>query len=111
LTEEHLTGRILGVSKTATVGTRSLFLSSGNDVDVIRDMARRGITTSLDPQVETPATRLFTADPLGTVRTAREHYVSLALTIIRAWVLAGSPMTPRKPLANYGQWSRCYGWA
>ncbi len=25
LTEEHLTGRILGVSKMATVGTRSLF--------------------------------------------------------------------------------------
>ncbi|MEI8158534.1 MAG: hypothetical protein WCH60_16850 [Burkholderiales bacterium] len=105
LTEEHLTGRILGVSKTATVGTRSLFLSSGNNVDAIRDMARRCITIALDPQVETPATRQFTADPLGTVRAAREHYVSLALTIIRAWVVAGSPMTPCKPLASYGQWS------
>lgn len=105
LTEEHLTGRILGVSKTATVGTRSLFLSSGNNVDAIRDMARRCITIALDPQVETPATRQFTADPLGTVRAARERYVSLALTIIRAWVVAGSPITPCKPLASYGQWS------
>lgn len=105
LTEEHLTGRILGVSKTATVGTRSLFLSSGNNMDAIRDMARRCITIALDPQVETPATRQFTGDPLGTVRAAREHYVSLALTIIRAWVVAGSPMSPCKPLASYGTWS------
>ena len=54
LTEEHLTGRILGVSKTATVGTRALFLSSGNNVDAVRDMTRRCITINLDPPCETP---------------------------------------------------------
>ncbi len=105
LTEEHLTGRILGVSKTATVGTRSLFLSSGNNVEAIRDMARRCITIALDPQVETPAARSFAGDPLGSVNAARERYVSLTLAIIRAWVVAGSPITPCKPLASYGQWS------
>jgi len=105
LTEEHLTGRILGVSKTATVGTRTLFLSSGNNVDAVRDMARRCITIALDPKVETPATRQFRGDPLATVRAGRERYVSLALTIIRAWVTAGSPMTTCKPLASYSQWS------
>lgn len=104
LTEEHLTGRILGVSKTATVGTRSLFLSSGNNVDAVRDMARRCITIALDPKVETPATRQFSSDPLTTVRAGRARYVSLALTIIRAWVTAGSPMTTCKPLASYCQW-------
>ena len=105
LTEEHLTGRILGVSKTATVGTRSLFLSSGNNVDAVRDMARRCITIALDPQVETPATRQFKGDPLGAVRVDRERYVSLALTIIRAWIVAGGPKTTCKPLASFGQWS------
>ena len=105
LTEEHLTGRILGVSKTATVGTRALFLSSGNNVDAVRDMARRCITIALDPQVETPATREFKGDPLATVRADRARYVSLALTVIRAWIVAGQPTTPCKPLASYGQWS------
>jgi hypothetical protein len=105
LTEEHLTGRILGVSKTATVGTRALFLSSGNNVDAVRDMARRCITVTLDPQVETPATRQFTGDPLATVRTNREKYVSLALTIVRAWIVSGETATPCKSLASYGQWS------
>lgn len=105
LTEEFLTGRILGVSKTATVGTRSLFISSGNNVDAVRDMSRRCITVNLDPQCETPATRQFAADPLTHVRANRPRYVSLALTIIRAWTSAGKPMTNCKPLASYAQWS------
>ncbi|WPC65677.1 DNA-primase RepB domain-containing protein [Rhodoferax ferrireducens] len=105
LTEEHLTGRILGVSKTATVGTRALFLSSGNNVDAVRDMSRRCITVNLDPQCETPATRQFGADPLSHVRANRARYVSLALTVIRAWLCAGKPMTVCKPLASFSQWS------
>ncbi len=105
LTEEYLTGRILGVSKTATVGTRALFLSSGNNVDAVGDMARRCITIALDPQVETPASRAFKRNPLATVRADRERYVSLALTIIRAWVAAGSPQTTCNPIASYSQWS------
>jgi hypothetical protein len=105
LTEEHLTGRILGLSKTVTVGTRALFLSSGNNVDAVRDMARRCITIALDPQMETPATRNFKFDPLQIVRADRPRYVSLALTIIRAWIVANSPATTCKSLASYGQWS------
>lgn len=105
LTEEHLTGRILGVSKTATVGTRALFLSSGNNVDAVRDMSRRCITVNLDPQCETPATRQFAADPLSHVRANRARYVSLALTVVRAWITADKPMTACKPLASFSQWS------
>lgn len=105
LTEEFLTGRILGVSKTATVGTRALFLSSGNNVGPVKDMARRCITVSLDPQVETPATRQFSGDPLGTVRAERERYAALALTVIRAWIAAGQTPVNCRPLASYAQWS------
>ena len=106
LTESYLTGRILGVSKTATVGTRSLFLSSGNNVDAIKDMARRCITVSLDPKVETPAARKFSADPLALLRANRGKYVSQALTVIRAWIVCGEAPLPCKSLASYEQWSR-----
>jgi hypothetical protein len=105
LTEEQLTGRILGVSKTATVGTRALFLSSGNNVDPVRDMARRCITVTLDPKVETPASRQFSRDPLALVRANRGRYVSLALTIIRARIVSNDAPITCNPLASYGQWS------
>lgn len=105
LTEEFLTGRILGVSKTATVGTRALILSSGNNVGAVKDMARRCVTINLDPKVETPATRQFKGDPLAIVRDDRARFVALALTIIRAWIVSGDAVTPCKPLASFGQWS------
>ena len=85
LTSEFISGRILGQSKTAEVGTRALFLSSGNNVDPVRDMTRRVITISLDPACETPAARDFTKQPVTNVRNNRGHYVSLVLTIVRAW--------------------------
>ena len=105
LTEEHITGRILGISKTATVGTRTLFLSSGNNVEPIRDMTRRCITIHLEPKVEVPASRSYAADPLQQIRKKREHYVALAITIIRGYVMAGRPQTKVKSFASYETWS------
>jgi hypothetical protein len=106
LTSEFITGRILGVSKTATVSTRALFLSSGNNVGPIQDMTRRCISIRLDPGCETPATRNFKRpDLVQEVLAERGRYVSAALTIVRAWIVAGQPKTTCKSLAGYGLWS------
>jgi hypothetical protein len=106
LTSEFMSGRILGVSKTATVSTRTLFLSSGNNVGPVQDMTRRCISIRLDPGCETPAARSFThPDLVRDVLRERGRYVSAALTIARAWIVGGRPKTTCKPLAGYGDWS------
>jgi hypothetical protein len=106
LTSEYLNDRVLGVSKTATVSTRTLFLSSGNNVGPIQDMTRRCITIHLDATCETPATRIFKRpDLVQEIQKQRGKYISAALTIIRAWLAAGSPQTPCVPLAGYNEWS------
>ncbi len=106
LTSEFMSGRILGVSKTATVSTRALFLSSGNNVGPVQDMTRRCISIRLDPSCETPAARSFTRpDLVRDVLRERGRYVSAALTIVRAWIVAGKPKTICKSLAGYGDWS------
>lgn len=106
LTSEFMSGRILGVSKTATVGTRALFLSSGNNVGPVQDMTRRCITIRLSPQVEVPAARSFKRpDLVRDVLRERGRYVSAALTLIRAWIVAGRPKTECRSLASYGEWS------
>lgn len=105
LTSEHMTGRILGISKTATVNTRALFLSSGNNVGPVADMTRRCVTINLDPGCEVPAARTFKRpDLLRDVYANRGRYVSAALTIIRAWVESGQPKSACKPLATYTGW-------
>jgi hypothetical protein len=106
LTSEHMSGRILGVSKTATVSTRALFLSSGNNVGPVQDMTRRCITIHLDPGCEVPAARSFKRPELvRDVLRERGRYVAAALTIVRAWVVAGRPKAACKSLAGYGDWS------
>ncbi len=106
LTSEHMSGRILGVSKTATVNTRALFLSSGNNVGPVQDMTRRCITIHLDPGCEVPAARSFTRPNLvRDVLRQRGRYVSSALTIVRAWIEAGRPKTDCKSLAGFSDWS------
>lgn len=106
LTAEFMSGRILGVSKTATVNTRALFLSSGNNVGPVQDMSRRCITINLSPLCEVPAARDFKRpDLVREVLRERGRYVSAALTIVLAWILAGRPKTECKSLASYGDWS------
>ncbi|MCC6598058.1 MAG: hypothetical protein IT559_04655, partial [Alphaproteobacteria bacterium] len=106
LTSEYTSGRILGVSKMVSVNTRSLFLSSGNNVDPVNDMARRCITINLEPNCEIPATRKFkNPDLLGTLHQRRGEYVTYALTIIRVWINAGSPKTDCDPVGGYTKWS------
>jgi len=106
LTSEYMSGRMLGMSKTATVNTRTLFLSSGNNVGPVQDMTRRCISIRLDPGCEIPAARSFARPELiREVLRERGHYVSAALTIVRAWIITGRPKTLCKTLAGYGQWS------
>jgi hypothetical protein len=106
LTSEYMSGRILGVSKTATVSTRALFLSSGNNVGPVQDMTRRCITIQLDPGCEVPAARSFRRpDLVREVLRERGRYVAAALRIVRAWIVAGRPKAECRSMAGYGEWS------
>jgi hypothetical protein len=106
LTAEQITDRILGVSKTATVSTRTLFLGSGNNTGPIRDLLRRVLTIHIDPRCATPATKTYSGSPVEQVRKRRGEYVTAVLTIIQAWRLAGSPRAPVDSIASYGgAWS------
>ena len=105
LTEPTIQGRVLGVSKNATVSTRSVFLSSGNNVGPVRDMVRRVITIRLDPKVENPALREFTDAPAAILEGRRGEFVSHALTIIRAYRVAGSPRASCTGFGGYDEWA------
>jgi hypothetical protein len=106
LTSEYMTGRILGVSKEATVNTRALFLSSGNNVGPIQDMTRRCLTINLAPECEIPAARKFKRPGLvREILQGRGKYVSAALTVVRAWITAGKPKAAVKSMAGFNDWS------
>ena len=106
LTAENITDRILGVSKTATVSTRTLFLGSGNNVGPIRDLLRRVLTIHIDPRCATPATMSYKGLPVDKVRQNRGLYVAAVLTIVQAWRAAGSPRAAVDSIVTFGgAWS------
>ena len=106
LTAEQITDRILGVSKTATVSTRTLFLGSGNNVGPIRDLLRRVLTIHIDPRCSTPATMTYKDFPVDKVRQRRGVYVAAVLTIIQAWRKAGMPRAETDSIVTFGgAWS------
>ncbi len=106
LTAETIADRILGVSKMATVSTRTLFLGSGNNVGPVRDLLRRVLTIHIDPRCATPATITYNSSPLKKVRKERGRYVAAVLTIILAWQKAGAPRTAVESIVTFGgAWS------
>jgi len=106
LTAEQITDRILGVSKTATVSTRTLVLGSGNNVGPIRDLLRRVLTIHIDPRCATPATMTYKGFPVDQVRKHRGKYVAAVLTIIQAWRKADMPRAEADSIVTFGgAWS------
>ena len=102
LTADQITDRILGVSKTATVSTRTLFLGSGNNVGPVRDLLRRVLTIHVDPRCATPATMAYKGLPVEHVRKNRGDFVAAVLTIILAWRKAGSPRAAVDNVVTFG---------
>lgn len=106
ITSEALTGRVLGESRTATVGTKTLILANGNNVAPVGDMTRRTVSICIDTKEEIPASRTFkNPNLLQQVRERREHYVRCALTIISAWIHSGKPHTDCPNLNSFEKWS------
>jgi hypothetical protein len=102
-TNEWITDRVLGASKMATVSTRVLILGSGNNVGPVRDLMRRVLQIHLDPRCDSPASLSYRKDPVNLLRENRAKYVGAVLTVVQAWVAAGSPKTDVSDIATFGR--------
>jgi hypothetical protein len=104
LSSEHVQGRILGQSKVIAPSTRTLVMFAGNNIQPVRDMVRRVLVCNLDAKIEQPESREFADDPLSRLREHRPEYVSDALTIIRAHIIANPARTPCRALNVFPRW-------
>jgi hypothetical protein len=97
--------RILGRSERVRIEARGTTLfATGNNFVIVGDVCRRIIITNLDPEMERPELRQFKFDPVELVLNDRGKYIAAALTICRAYIVAGKPdCAPR--LASFEGWS------
>jgi putative DNA primase/helicase len=97
--------RPLGVSKLVKIESRATCFATGNNIQMVGDMTRRTIVCSLDPNMERPELRTFTASPFHAVIASRGNYVAAVLMIARAYAVAGYP-DALPALASFEDWSR-----
>jgi len=96
--------RRLGASDIFEIENRATFFATGNGLRVKGDMTRRTVICNLDAGVERPEQRQFTHSPVDDVIANRGKYVAAALTVVRAYIVAGQP-GKLVPLASFEEWS------
>jgi hypothetical protein len=102
--------RVLGVSENRAVPIRTVFIATANNVSLSTDLVRRSLHCRLEPPCEAPEARPASdfqhADLRGHVREHRALYLAAALTIVRAYAVAGRPRVEAKPMGSFEEWCR-----
>jgi hypothetical protein len=92
------------IAKVPTWNT--LWLATGNNLELDKDMCSRALFCRLDPRTEHPEQREFRIPHLlDHMREHRAEIVLALLTILRAFVVAGRPKANVRPLNRFGGWS------
>lgn len=80
---------------------------TGNHVSVVGDLRRRCLWVNLDAGMAEPWTRSSFRHPdlLHYVSEHRTELVAAALTMVRAWIVAGRPQACVKPFGSFERWA------
>jgi putative DNA primase/helicase len=104
LTQEKVDLRILGESRVVTARCAPVIAATGNNLKLVGDLTRRSVIGRLDPKTDRPELLQFDYHPLVDARENRGELVAAALTILRAYHVAGRPGRPA-PLQSFEEWS------
>lgn len=105
LTSSQVSIRILGRSENVTLPCDVLVMATGNNLQIINDMARRTVICRLDAQEERPERRRFDFDPRALAAERRAELVVAALTILRAYAIAEG-VEPPSSVGSFEAWNR-----
>jgi putative DNA primase/helicase len=106
LTQSLIEVRQFGQNKDLTLYPVLAVVSvTGNNLEIAKDLTERTILCELDAKVETPGARKFDFDPVEYALKNRARLVRAALTILRAYVVAGRPDQKLVPMGGFEDWS------
>lgn len=107
LTSDTFSDRVLGSTRILTVPTAATFVLTGNNISFAGDITTRVLPIMLDPGVEHPEERSFRRDLHTFVPRERPRLVVAALTVLRAYVVAGRPRDPSlRPFGRFEAWDQ-----
>ena len=105
LTQDTYKDRLLGGNTTRTVPTNATFLVTGNNLVFAGDISSRALQCTLDPKVERPEERSFSLILREYIPQNRAKLVNAALTILRAYHVAGRLSQNLTEYGRFEEWS------
>lgn len=95
--------RVLGASEMRVLPWHALIVASGNNLVIMGDTTRRVLVSRLESKLENPEDRTDFRHPnlLAWVASNRARLVSAALTVLRAFVVAGRPSMGLRPWGSF----------
>jgi hypothetical protein len=107
LTATSLKERMLGTFEEKAAPMTAVFLCTGNNVQYVNDVARRVLPIALDPKMERPEERtgFLHPDLPAWVKSERPRLTIAALTIVKAYFVAGCPSQGLTPFGSFEPWS------
>ena len=105
LSQEEYKDRLLGGNRNLSVLTNATFLATGNNLTIVGDTSTRAILCRLDPKCERPEERSFKKNLYKHIPENRGIIVVAALTILRAYHVAGRPKQNILPFGRFEEWS------
>lgn len=112
LTAQVYSSRVLGVSKMAAYPNRTIWLANGNNLRLGGDLPRRCYWVRMDAKKSRPEKRedFRIKDLESYAREHRGELIAAALTMARAWVVAGRPEAPGLPrMGSFTTWVQTVG--
>ncbi|MBK8753020.1 MAG: hypothetical protein IPL99_15965, partial [Candidatus Competibacteraceae bacterium] len=105
LTETAISIRILGKSEVPDMPSNLTMFATGNNIRAKGDMVRRVLLCRIDPACERPDARTFTLNLNEYIPANRSRLLSAALTMLRAYIVAGKPQQDIEPYGSFEEWS------
>jgi putative DNA primase/helicase len=113
LTAPNVEGRILGKSEMVSIPNSACWYATGNNLEVAGDLGRRSYLIQMDAQDAKPwerdATEFRHHDIKKWIKDNRGYLVAAALTMVKAWIIAGKPKAQGKPMGSFEEWAETIG--
>jgi hypothetical protein len=106
LTATEWRARLLGRNQTVSAPLTTIWMATGNNCSFSSDIARRIVPIRLDQKIEHPEERVGFKHPAlrAYVLAERPRLVTAALTVLRAYHVAGRPVHGKPPMGSFEAW-------
>ena len=111
LTARTWSDRMLGQTKMLNLPQTAAWFATGNNVQVGGDIGRRSYWIRVDALLARPWLRdgFRHQDILAWVEEHRSELLSMLLTMVRAWIVAGRPNGIAPKIGSFVKWSQVIG--